>query len=578
LYGEAHAAARQGPSGLVLAVDADTDAPYPTTGFMSAPRSTMRLDTVDTGLLQRRVANVGLVLALIGGVFVVMRVVVVLAVGRPGHMAATSMVAHYSAVAVSLAWWLVCRRGTRSSKVVHGIELGGLTVVCSLYAVMATGIPQAFRPEMTVLLAFGVFLLAHAVHVPSSWRWTALLAAALAVPLMVGAWAILNPMDPRLIEASAAAPGSVQRSAASMIGIGMASVVTWWLVIAGTASVASSVIYGLRREVREARQLGQYTIERKLGEGGMAVVYLANHAMLRRPTAVKVFLPKKVGEMGLARFEREVRSTARLVHPNTVTIFDYGRTSDGLFYYAMELLDGASLAEIVELCGPMPPGRVVHVLRQVAGALAEAHGLGLIHRDIKPANVMLTEQGGASDFAKVVDFGLVKTVSDEGDPRRTADRAIVGTPQFLAPEVILGRSEDSPARDLYALGCVGYYLLTGEQVFSGATVVAVCALHARMEPEPPSKRLGAPIPRDLEQLILELLAKDVDARPPSASALQHRLDACESCGTWSQTDASRWWDEHGPKLRERQHAGPAMDARDAAALAVDMRGRAGQAS
>ncbi|MBW2523555.1 MAG: serine/threonine protein kinase, partial [Deltaproteobacteria bacterium] len=322
-----------------------------------------------------------------------MRVVAILAVRSPDKLLSTSMLVHYGGVAVALAMWLSCRRGRRSLAAVYVIELNGLAAACGLYAVMATGIPQAFRPEMTILLAFGLFLMAHAVHVPSSWRWTAVIGVALAIPLMSGAWAILTPMDPRLVEASAAAPGSVQRTAASIVGIGMASVVTWWVVIVATASTASQVIYGLRREVREARQLGQYTLEQKLGEGAAGVVYRATHAMLRRPTAIKLLLPERVGEESLARFEREVRTTARLSHPNTVTIFDYGRTADGLFYYAMELLDGASLSEVVELTGPMPPGRVVHVLQQVASALAEAHELELVHRDIKPANVMLTSQG-----------------------------------------------------------------------------------------------------------------------------------------------------------------------------------------
>ncbi len=538
--------------------------------------SSTPLDSVDCSVLKRRVGNVGLVLALIGGAFVVMRVIAVLAVGSPERMASLSMVSHYGGVAISVAIWLMCRKIELSAKAVHAVELGGLTLVCCMYAVMAEGIPQAFRPEMTILLAFGVFLLAHAVHVPSTWQWTALLATAMSVPLLLGTWAILTPLDPRLVAASAEAEGSVQRSAASIIGIGMASVVTWWLVIATTAASASAVIYGLRREVREARQLGQYTIEGKLGEGGMAVVYRANHRMLRRPTAVKIFLPEKVGERGLERFEREVRATARLAHPNTVTIFDYGRTADGLFYYAMELLDGASLAEVVELSGPLPPGRVIHILYQIAGALAEAHELGIVHRDIKPANVMLTQQGGAADVAKVVDFGLVKTLDgldgreDAGD---TAENSVVGTPQFMAPEVILGLDQDSPARDLYALGCVGYYLLTGTQVFDGATAVDVCAQHLKVEPEPPSKRLGAPVPPDLEALVLALLAKKPEGRPDSASALRRKLEACESFGSWSESDARLWWDDYGPKLRASRATASSSGQLDTKALDVDFQDR-----
>ncbi len=541
---------------------------------MLIPRSATRLDTVDRGLLQHRVANVGFVLSLIGLAFLVMRVIAILAVGQPERLGSVSMVAHYGGIAASLAMWLACRTGKLSSASIHVIELVGLTAVCCLYAVMAADIPQAFRPEMTLVLAFGVFLLAHAVHVPSSWQWTTLLGAALAVPLLVAAWMILNPMDPRLVEASASAAGSVQRSATSIIGIGVASVITWWLVIVATAAAASSVIYGLRREVREAQQLGQYTLERKLGEGSMGVVYLANHAMLRRPTAVKVLLPERMGETNLARFEREVRATARLVHPNTVTIFDYGHTADGYFYYAMELLDGASLEEVITHMGPMPPGRVVHILYQIAGALTEAHSQGIFHRDIKPANVMLTEQGGAADVAKVVDFGLVKTEEGPEDPGMTADNAIVGTPQFLAPEVILGHRENGAARDLYALGCVGYYLLAGTHVFSGDTLVQVCALHLEAAPEPLSKHRDTPVPEDLERLILDLLAKEIRDRPPSAVDLRSRLEACTtSCGEWTQADARTWWREHGPRLRELRLSGHPVDAEAATALAVDLHHR-----
>jgi len=552
----------------------DSWAPYSPVGFMVGTRPATPTDSVDRALLQRRVANVGLVLSVIGGAFVVMRIAIVLAVGSPERMASASMLAHYAAIGVSTTWWLACRRGRPSAATVHALEVIGLVTVSSLYAVMAAGIPQAFRPEMTILLAFGVFLLAHAVHVPSSWQWTALLGAALAVPLLIGAWTILTPMDPRIVEASAAAAGSVQRSAAGIIGIGMASVVTWWLVISATASVASAVIYGLRHEVRTARQLGQYIIEDKLGEGGMGIVYRANHAMLRRPTAIKVLLPEKVGEEGLKRFEREVRATARLAHPNTVTIYDYGRTADGLFYYAMELLDGASLSEIVELTGAMPPGRVARILHQVADALAEAHEQGIIHRDIKPANVMLTEQGGAADLAKVVDFGLVKTAESTADPAMTADDAIVGTPQFFAPEVVLGRDEDGPSRDLYALGCVGYYLLAGAHVFTGRTLVEVCAAHMKLEPQPPSKHLDSPLPEDLEGLVLELLAKKVEDRPPSASAVSLRLENCTCFGSWTPMDARSWWREHGPTLREHRRAGTAAGTVDAAALTVDLKNRA----
>lgn len=501
---------------------------------------------VGRALLQRRVANLGLVLALIGLAFVAMRVAAVLAVGRPQRLVHASMISHYLGVGASVAMWLSCRSGEHPKRRIQIIELVGLFVVCSLYAVMAVGIPQAFRPEMTLLLAFGVFLLGHAVHVPSSWRWTALLGTSLAIPLIAGAWVILVPMDPRLVEASASARGSVQTSADAIIGIGMASVATWWVVIVATASSVSAVIYGLRRDVRAARQLGQYTLEEKLGQGGMGVVYRATHAMLRRATAIKLLLPELVGEEAVARFEREVQTTARLSHPNTVRIFDYGRTADGLFYYAMELLEGANLETIVKRTGPMPPSRVVHVLAQVAGSLAEAHDRHLIHRDVKPANVLLCVRGGRPDVAKVVDFGLVK-VLDKDDPQATRSDIVAGTPLFLAPESITHPDQVDARSDLYSLGCVAFFLLTGRQVFEGNTTVEICAHHLHTEPEPPSNFIKG-IPEELDAIVMELLRKDQNQRPASAHALLRRLDELKLGREWSFGMAKAWWEEHATEV------------------------------
>ena len=215
--------------------------------------------------------------------------------------------------------------------------------------------------------------------------------------------------------------------------------------------------FRLRKSVARARRLGQYTLKEKLGEGGMGVVYRAEHEMLRRPTAIKLLPPGKAGEDSLKRFEREVQMTARLTSPHTVSIFDFGRTPDGLFYYVMEYLDGIDLEDLVKQNGPVAPGRAVRILRQVCAALAEAHGIGLIHRDIKPANILLCERGGFPDIAKVLDFGLVREISAASDPRLTAENVLHGTPQYLAPEAI--RNEDSiDARsDLYALGAVGLF-------------------------------------------------------------------------------------------------------------------------
>jgi hypothetical protein len=525
--------------------------------------------TVDRTLLQRRVGNVGLVLTAIGGAFVVMRVISVLAVGRPGYLASTSMLAHYGALSLSALWWLACRGRSLKGRTIQVIELVGLVGASTLYAVMATGIPQAFRPEMTIVLAFGVFLLAHAVHVPSSWQWTAVLGTALAGPLLVGSWEILHPMDPRLVEASASSADSVQRSAASIVAIGMASVATWWLVIVCTACAASAVIYGLRHEVRAAQRLGQYNIESKLGEGGMGVVYRASHAMLRRPTAVKLLAPEKAGLETIARFEREVQLTARLSHPNTITIFDYGRTPEGIFYYAMELLEGANLEEVVGVGGALPAGRVIHVASQIAGALVEAHAAGLIHRDIKPANVILCERGGVPDVVKVVDFGLVREV-DAGSTALSRAGAVSGTPLYLAPEAMRAPDRIDARADVYSLGCVMYYLLAGDHVFRGRTTMEVCAHHLHAEPTPIGERAGSTPPEDLAAIVMACLKKDPTERLQSAAELLARLRACADASAWSTEQARVWWTENDAKLRAHHAAHPHSVA---STIAIDLNRR-----
>jgi serine/threonine protein kinase len=309
-------------------------------------------------------------------------------------------------------------------------------------------------------------------------------------------------------------------------------------------------------------------LEERLGAGGMGVVHRAHHALLRRPTAIKLLPPDRVGAQALARFEREVRQTARLAHPSTVQIYDYGRTPDGVFYYAMELLSGADLEIVVDVTGPMPPARVIHVVAQVCGSLDEAHRLGLVHRDIKPANVILTERAGEHDVAKVVDFGLVREIRAESTPALTADAVITGTPLYLAPETISG-APAGPAADLYSLGAVAYFLLTATHVFRRASVVEICADHLHTAPEPPSARVGA-LPRVLEAVVLRCLAKRPEERPESAAALR---DALLGCGVepWTERDASAWWARHGEAIeRERASRASGTVGAPGRTLAIDL--------
>jgi serine/threonine protein kinase len=310
--------------------------------------------------------------------------------------------------------------------------------------------------------------------------------------------------------------------------------------------VTSRTIYGLRQEVRAARQLGQYTLLDKIGEGGMGEVYRARHAMLRRETAVKLLPPGRGGETALARFEREVQLTAILTHPNTVSVFDYGRTSDGVFYYAMEYLEGLNLDQLVSMHGAQPPARVAHILRQVLGALSEAHGIGLIHRDVKPANIILCQRGGQSDVAKVFDFGLVRAAGEPGDAALTGANVITGTPLFLSPEAITSPDAVDARSDLYAVGGVAYYLLTGRYVFEGKNIVEVCGHQLHTAPTPPSERLGRALPAGLEALTLACLAKDPARRPAGAAELLAGLNALGDVPAWTEDDARAWWAEHAP--------------------------------
>jgi serine/threonine-protein kinase len=291
--------------------------------------------------------------------------------------------------------------------------------------------------------------------------------------------------------------------------------------------------------------------------------------MLRRPTAIKLLLPDRAGKDALIRFEREVRRTAMLTHPNTVTVFDYGRTTDGVFYYAMELLEGASLGEIVEVDGAQPEERVIHLLEQVAASLAEAHDAGLIHRDVKPANILVVDRGGISDLVKVVDFGLVKDVGARAgsaataEPALTMTDAITGTPLYMAPETLTEPTSVDARADLYALGAVGYWLLTGTHVFGGNSILEVCAHHLCSVPDPPSTRLGAPVSADLETLLLDCLAKLPEQRPASARVLRERLLACAAAGSWTNARAAQWWAAHRHELRSggarASEAGTALD-------------------
>jgi serine/threonine-protein kinase len=273
----------------------------------------------------------------------------------------------------------------------------------------------------------------------------------------------------------------------------------------------------------------------------MGEVYLAEHLLLRRPCAIKLIRPERAGNLtNLARFEREVQVTATLTHPNTVEIFDYGHADDGTFYYVMEYLPGLSLDQLVGRHGPLAPERVVHLLTQVCSALQEAHSVGLIHRDIKPGNILVCERGGLHDVAKLLDFGLVQAHGlEREDQKLTQEGAIAGTPAFMSPEQAAGRSDLDVRSDVYSLGAVGYFLLTGHPPFVRQTAVQTLAAHIYESPALPSRE--ADVPADLEAVVLRCLEKDATGRFPDAESMERALAQCGCAGRWTHEQATQWW-------------------------------------
>lgn len=486
----------------------------------------------DLRFLQDRVALFAKVTFLISGMFLVVtsfadafsEVKRYHLAGRIGHVTGT--------VIALLLWRVMSGRRAISPRGLQLLDVTGTMSICWAFAVLGHYTVQP-HGWYTGLLAMTHVSISRAMMVPSVPRRTLILAIASFGALVVSRIAL--PLDYGIVVVS----GLRTR--------GVIEALLWGTAGTSVATLASVVIYGLHEKALEARQLGQYFLEQKIGQGGMGEVYRARHAMLRRPTAVKL-LTGDGTEAQLRRFEKEVQLTARLTHPNTISVFDYGRTPDGIFYYAMELLDGMTLEQLVTAHGPQAPSRVIHILVQVCGALTEAHHIGLVHRDIKPANIHLCRRGEIPDFVKVLDFGLVREVDRGPDAKasQTAVNTVVGTPLYISPEAILTPDDVSAGADIYGLGCVAYFLLTGKPPFQGDNVVAICANHLHTPPTPPSKHRA--VPEDLERVVLRCLAKNPDDRPESAAALARELAGCADAANYRPADAEAFWARVGPML------------------------------
>ncbi len=328
------------------------------------------------------------------------------------------------------------------------------------------------------------------------------------------------------------------------------------LVTSGIVVFLSSLSYDMRVQLTEAKRLGAYQLLRRIGQGGMGEVWVAKHSLLARATAVKIVSAEhlatgtKGNDAPLMRFEREARATAGLRSPHTVTVFDFGATRDGQLYYAMEYLEGLDLRDLVRRFGPLPAGRAVFLLTQACDSLREAHRQGIVHRDIKPSNLFLCRLGDNYDFLKVLDFGLARDLTASGTSvQLTQEGSTAGTPAFMAPEIALGTSPAEATSDLYSLGCVAYWLLTGTDVFEGKAPMQVMFAHAKEKPTPPSMRTESPIPGDLERIVLWCLEKEPEDRPQTAGELMRALAKLESFPAWRNEDAERWWKSHMPDVK-----------------------------
>ncbi len=377
-----------------------------------------------------------------------------------------------------------------------------------------------------------ILIVIYGVFIPNTWRRCALVVGLMAV-IPMGLTALTCAVCPRL--ESYLVRVLLDQGLCLSIGVAIA--------VFGSYKISE-----LQQEAQEARKLGQYVLKRRLGRGGMGEVYLAEHMLLRRACAIKLIRPDQTGDRtNLSRFEREVKAMAALTHWNTAEVFDYGHAEDGTFYYVMEYLPGLSLQELVERYGPLPPERAVYFLRQLCDALAEAHATGLIHRDIKPSNVIACERGGVADVAKLLDFGLVHGSNPmPGDERLTVLGTILGSPPYMAPEQARGRTELDARTDIYSLGALGYFLLTGQAPFVRETPMETLVAHVH-EPPVHIRDLRPEVPADLADVIMRCLEKDPAARYQDAEGLEQALAECECAGLWGREEARAWWREHRGK-------------------------------
>jgi eukaryotic-like serine/threonine-protein kinase len=497
-------------------------------------------------LLRKRLRYVGLAVVVVYAFFSVDAVRIT--ARAPGLFASYGFVIAFNwlvfAAAGAITAWLWSKRlmSVGSLRTAEAVLFGAVLadISLSLFAqlfvqhdllllpALAEGGNRCFIYANHCSMLYFALIVGYGVLIPSTWRHCVLVVGVMALTLLT------------MTTTAAIADGLASGDLTDFL----VPIYLYMAIAAGIAVYGAHRIEALRQEAAEARALGQYILGRSLGAGGMGEVYLAEHALLRRPCAVKLIRPERAGDSrSLQRFEREAQATATLTHPNAVQVFDYGRAEDGTFYYVMEYLPGLTLDELVGRHGPLPPGRAVHFLRQICGPLREAHAVGLIHRDIKPGNVMVCERGGRHDVAKLLDFGLVlsQAPATEGE-KLTREGALAGTPAYMSPEQAAGSEGLDGRSDIYSVGAVGYFLLTGRPPFAGRSGVQALAAHLYEQPQPVSGH-RPDVPAELEAVVLRCLAKDPAERFGDAGGLEAALAACHT-DPWTDEDANRWWHAH----------------------------------
>jgi len=443
-------------------------------------------------------------------------------------------------------------------------RLAGIIMGVGVFALSRSGWPP---PKQLVGLGL-VFEVAGAFAMAASEFWNGVPASAYTsfalVPIectWIVAFPLIVPNSPRnvlmasLLAASAGPAAVAIASAVSGTAVDRPVLLaTYFFTSNYLAAIAayfvSRIVHDVHVRLKNAREIGSYELVERIGAGGMGEVWRAKHRLLARPAAIKLIRKDALGsnqrarDAAIRRFEREAQETAMLGSTHTVDVYDFGVTEESDFYYVMELLDGMSLEQLVERYGPVEPARAVFLLQQVCHSLGEAHERGLMHRDVKPANIFVCRLGPDDDFVKVLDFGLVKHIEPVGT-MLTVEGIATGTPAYMAPEIASGRGDVDGRADLYAVGCVAYYLLTGRQVFERKGILETILAHVNDTPAPPSAVSELEIPPALDALILECLAKDPAARPPSAAVLAHRFAEAVTAGAWTSDAAHAWWKLHG---------------------------------